>query len=790
MVHFLVAKLFFIIFSVCCLSICAEATSASISCAELGNSRYLQLNCSGDSGLAIFSLHGKWYVIWDCSNQLSDFSIPKQEDWPAGFVSIEKVEGIKPSRPCIVFSIDVSAEMMPMTIKTEKGWAINVVSEHLIKNDPNPNQVAFDHQKLGRLRILNAGNALPVKLNMPTGEELNVTPTIYPDTGLDPMESDYVDVYESAQGICLYLKSDQIFLEKEGKDALYFPVSDPILYSEKYLEHSSDLSPDLTFIRLGNFTSKFSSSQTEKALYDQKSRPLHLLRQVWVEIALCEGDEAKQAALLLGKEFPDLTQSLFYQVLLGFSQFLSQDYHESLKTLELLPSTPEINFWRALSKSQLDERILFSENVISILQNYPSNLRDYILVRLIPYLFESQQLELLKAIHQSIAPQAEIAKAVMGFYHAMYIFTHEDKGEGYKLLKSIARNETRYIIPIEFQTEARLEAYLYKHADASIDDITKELDVLRTQSRGNDIEVKICLKLIEQLEKKKDYAKIIEIIQELLVRFNKFDISLGLNQLLKSYVQKFFTSENTSRSPVKIIGLFRKYKTNLESHAGYEKIAEYVAQQYERLDLLDQAASLLTELFERTSDHEKKIEWLLKVGSLYVQNLKPEEAIKLLSKIYHGLVEKDQKQAAKIMAHADRLKNDHESTIKWLKRHPSKENKRVIADVCIVLQDYPRIIDSLKDYLLSLKDREDDDLRERGLIQLAAAYYVQKEFSNLKTLHGTHKDFMKDRKGDKVFSMLCRPRAEDLKTSQEVREYITDADILKEIFEKAKSSIG
>jgi hypothetical protein len=38
--------------------------------------------------------------------------------------------------------------------------------------------------------------------------------------------------------------------------------------------------------------------------------------------------------------------------------------------------------------------------------------------------------------------------------------------------------------------------------------------------------------------------------------------------------------------------------------------------------------------------------------------------------------------------------------------------------------------------------------------------------------------------------MLCRSRAEDLKTSQEVREYINDADVLKEIFDKAKVSVG
>ena len=412
------------------------------------------------------------------------------------------------------------------------------------------------------------------------------------------------------------------------------------------------------------------------------------------------------------------------------------------------------------------------------------------MVRLVPHLFESQQIERLKAIHQEIKPKSEIAKAVMAFYQAMYTFVREDKEVGYKLLLKIAKNESGYVVPEELVAEARLEAYLYKHADAPIADTISEFDVLRTQSRGNDVEVKICLRLIEQLEKNKDYAKIIEILQDLIQRFSKFDISLGFNQLLKSYIQKFFISDNVNRSPIKTIALFRKYKKMIENHAEYEKIAENVVHQYERLDLLDQATSLLTELFEKTSDSEKKIELQLRVGSLYVQNIQPEKAIKLLSKIYNGLEEKHQKQAAKIMAHADRLRHDHESTISWLKRHPSKENKRIIADVCIAMQDYPRTIDSLKDYLSSLKDREDDDARELGLVQLAAAHYVEKDFDKLQTLHNDYKEFMGGRKSEKTFSMLCRPRAEDLKTSQEVRAYISDADVLKEILEKANASLG
>jgi hypothetical protein len=173
-----------------------------------------------------------------------------------------------------------------------------------------------------------------------------------------------------------------------------------------------------------------------------------------------------------------------------------------------------------------------------------------------------------------------------------------------------------------------------------------------------------------------------------------------------------------------------------------------------------------------------------------VQNAKPEEAIALLSKIFHSIEGEQQKRAGSILARADFMRKNHLETIKWLKHHPTKENKRVIADVYIAMEGYANVVDSLKDYLSSLKEKEDDVLKETALVQLAAAYYMQKEYANLATLHDTHKDFMKARKSYKNFAMLCRSRAEDLKTSQEVREYINDADVLKEIFDKAKVSVG
>lgn len=782
MIHFLVAKLFFIFFSICHINATETVVAPSVLCANIGNARYLQLNHASNSKLAVFSFGQKWYAVWELEQPATDIVLPSQEEWPAGFISIKKISDIQTSRPCIIFSFEVSAEMMPFVIKTEKGWGINIVSDYLLKDNPNPNQISFD-QEAGHFQILNANNTSFVVLNMPTGEELNVIPTGHPDTGLDPSHTHYVDIYESVQGACLYLKSDQFFIEKQTDDAAYYPTKEPLLRSQALLENISDLPPNITFIKTGDFTYEFRNFLAEKARQDTKNRSLHLLRKAWVELALGAGNEAAQTIFLLGKETPNFTNSLFYQIILGFSQFLSQNYKASIETLSSLPNTPEINLWRKLSQCQLDQRVVFSESTVSILKNYPQNLKDYIFSRLVPYLFESRQIKLLKTILQEITPQAESAKAIMSFYKAMHVFTFEDKDQGYKLLLPIAKNETPYPIPSDLQTEAKLETYFHENGEANEDELIKELDILRTQARGHDIEVKICLRLIKQLEKKKNYPRIIDLTQDLLLRFKKFDVSLGLHQLLRSYLEQYFVTTTENQSTVKTISLFAKYKPVIERYSVYEKIAESVAKKYEQLDLLDKAAELLTEIVKKTSNPEKKLELQIKIGNIYVKNSKPKETIKLLSGIYPSVGEEYQKQIEVIMSRAYCLEKDFDTAIQWLQRHPTKENKRAIADIYIITENYEHTVTSLNDYISSLAQNDDNE-RETALVQLAAAYHIQTNSEQLKTLFDDNKDFMQGRKNEKIFIMLCRPQAKDLKTFQEVYDYINDGNVIREIFEQ------
>lgn len=69
------------------------------------------------------------------------------------------------------------------------------------------------------------------------------------------------------------MKSDQVLLERQGKDASCFPANDPMLFSEKYMGQNGDL-PTQTFIQRGDFNARIRAYLAEEARINLKQRPL------------------------------------------------------------------------------------------------------------------------------------------------------------------------------------------------------------------------------------------------------------------------------------------------------------------------------------------------------------------------------------------------------------------------------------------------------------------------------------------------------------------------------------
>lgn len=756
---------------------------------------HLCLNYQSASAMCIFFFQNKWYLVWDFGEEKPNITLPNTKDLPPSMLSLEYADNVKASNNCIVLKFDIYTDMVPVVKRTANGWSVYALPEYASQEAAGANQLIFDQQKQGIFRILSAKHVAPITLEFDDGCELYVLPTTQTDGGLDEHQSDYVYLLETIQGACMIKLSDQLIMELQGNDLSFSSYIAAPMDSELSIKALIDDKPSETFLRKGSTEPSLMRDELREkstAYSNDIKQYTHLkLRQAWLEIVIGEGLNAIHTLELLEGANPAITQHYYFLLLKGFALCLAGKYEASVKILKSLPSTVETKFWTAIAISQLNKKVCFDANLIAILRNYPPNLTNILMAMIIPYLFETEQIDLFKKVIDTIAPKSGVAKAITNFYIAKQIFNREDQALGYTKLAKIAKAGNQHSLPVEFQTEAVFITYMFKNSTKPPVEIIKELEALQTQSRGSAIEIKIALEIISQYEKVKNYIQVINILQDLAKRFENKEERYGFSQKLDTYVLKFFEENNPEISQVKYVSLFNKYYKNLAKNPAFETIALSTASKLEQLNLIQKAANLVLSLHKSTTDTNKKYEYLLKACDLYLQDNKPDEVITLLHSNYSDADTKFKPEIAVLLSKTYFKKKDYNKAVKFLEEFPSKANKRAIADLHIQIADYENVATSLKNYLITLKEREDDKDREKAILQLAAAYLILLKFTDLKKLNSDIGEFMNETKSAKIFAAFCRPPAEEIQTLQEVQQYIIeDGNTIRDIIMHAQKVLS
>ncbi len=757
---------------------------------NMADKRYLCLNHKSESAMCVFFFQNKWYLVWDCGTEMPNQSLPANQELPPSMLNLEYANEVKTSHNCVVLKFDVYTDMVPVVTHTTSGWAIYTMPDLLSNDIPIPNQLIFDPQKQGVFRILSAKKVIPITIEFPEGDELYVLPTLQVDAGLDSHEYDYVNILETAQGACMITRSDQIVMEFQGNDLSFSMTKEPLMHSELYIRRLDDEAPRETFFRKGSYDPPLMRDVLkELAMTNNKSShyPILKLRQAWLEITIGESMNALNTLNLLLEKHPEIGQHHYFLLLKGSALCLSGKYQESVEILKNLPKNVGNKIWLNIALSQMNEKVWFDNNLINIVRCYPENLANQITAMVIPYLFETEQISLFKKVMDEIPPKSGAAKAIGEFYLAKQKFMRDDTDEGYQDLVKLSKEGNQKALPIEFQVEAKFLTYMFKNGSKPPQELIKELSTMRTQARGSDIEIKISLKLIEELEKIKDFVEVINILQDLEKRFADKERHFGFTQKLDEYVLKFFVDDDSTISQVKYVGLFTKYYKKMINHPDFATIALKTASKLEQLNLLEQAANLIIEINRQKADNPDKFKYLLKAAELYLKDYKYDLAIKILKDSYLSADEKIKPQLAALLAKAYAGKKEYQTAINHLNEFPNKINKRSIADIYIQQEDYPNIIASLKDYLVALNEREDDAMREKAILQLAATYRIISNHTELKKLYDQLSEFMQDKESFKAFAAFCRPPAAELQTTQEVKDYIKDGEAINDILVRAQT---
>lgn len=399
MVRSVFAKFFFIIALSTYLSstpsAIPEKNGPTIEAKNMADKRYLCFNHKSASAMCVFFFQNKWYLVWDCGEEIPYQPLPTNRNLPPSMLNLEYATEIKTSHNCLVLKFDVYTDMVPVVNHTQNGWAIYAMPDYLSNDIPIPNQLIFDQQKQGNFRILSAQKTVPVILHFPDGDELYVLPTLQADAGLDTHESDCVSILETIQGACMITRSDQLIMAIQGNDLSFSTAKEPPMNSELYIKSLGDEAPKETFFRKGSTEPVLIRDIVKEYAVHQKKLDDYTilkLKQAWLEIVISEGTNAINTLNLLFEKNSDISQHRYFLFLKACALCLTGKYQESIKIFKLLPKNVETKFWLNIALSQLSEKVWFDENIIAILRSYPTNLANRLTARILPYLFKLNKL--------------------------------------------------------------------------------------------------------------------------------------------------------------------------------------------------------------------------------------------------------------------------------------------------------------------------------------------------------------------------------------------------------------
>jgi hypothetical protein len=592
-----------------------------------------------EGGAALFTRRNKVFAFFD---QPTPFS---KTTWPIKHHGVKEVEGFPP------YSIAITLEegYQPFLQKKDGQWTLT------FKKNIAPDlgapllpliKVKSNGHKYLLVKTAKAGQILKGADPEPQGGDLIVVPLIsgtahiakpltsfefhlYPTSlgmGIKPL-SDDLDVRQSAEGIEIHSPNGLWLLEdNEQTPSSALPPLSLSLFNLESLGY-----PQKSWIEVRRLLN-LANGQSSPA--DKNKHRLNLAKFYIATNFVTEGVELLRN--LIG-EMPALKSDALFLTYTGIGSFLKEDYTGALSFLSSPPlaDEPELNLWASLAKmlknndTSLLEEALKGKDFIS---TYPPRIKIKLTLLLAQLSLKARKVKEAKELLQLIPPQ-DPSGTEKNQIRLLLATIAEQEGlplESKQILEGVAQTGDT-----KSRTQAQLRLLMHSYTAHKItpQKVIETLKGLEHQWRGDDLEHMILTQLATLYFKEGDYRKSFEILESLLLNFPGHG---GNTQVLKDLQTQFHElfSEKKAKAlpPLKAISLYEDMKKYASSEENFLPILQGLATQLGDMDLLEEAATLLSEpLASSKLDPLKKVEVGAQVAGFYLRNNKPQKTLEILS---------------------------------------------------------------------------------------------------------------------------------------------------------------
>lgn len=375
------------------------------------------------------------------------------------------------------------------------------------------------------------------------------------------------------------------------------------------------------------------------SLKEKKEKQLRLVK-FYVGTDFIE--EAKEILKNMEKKNPFLKTDPQFMVYKGLVCFLKGENMEALNAFNLpaLQDEGEIQFWRQvtiLSFSEEDPDDTMIKNILkkkSYLQSYPPFVRNRFIKNIIgPSLKGSVSNDLLNDLKELLSLSGpDDPNNSWTFQKKIFEATLYEREKKFPSSQKILQEISHKGDP-KSKTQARLRLMRmeYDEKKLSPQKALQELEDLRYQWRGDDLERTILEEIGRLSFQEGQYRKSFETLESILLNFPTHSKNYETRQELERQFNFLFRDRKAKNFPmIKLLSLYDDMKKYAPPHEDTLPIVRYIATQLEKIDLVHEALVLLQDSLGKT-EGLVKVDLGAQLANLYIKNNRPQKALEILS---------------------------------------------------------------------------------------------------------------------------------------------------------------
>ncbi len=719
--------------------------------------------------------------------------IPTDHIPPSGIFSIKKMKNIenmgdetgKNDKPLSFYKIEVTRDVIPF-LQFEKE------SCHVIVRGKRAPPPIRDNQSLGVVY----GEKGYVRIEPTTAQDYNAFVKLDKrkflihfskriDHGLQKHDSELIKTCYSNQGFALLLKSDRLFFSRSNESIIGRLLNQPALDGFQTFIHQAVVTADDSLFSVADEKVNWDAysdyihdliSQTP----EQKSISLQL-ELTWIELCRGRGVDAIEQLRYISTIMPQVKSYDKYKLFLGLGYLLNDQYDLALEQFKPLTQTPEILLFSLICKGYIDAKTLdIDTNILQLLPSYPEALRSKLLIKILKLVDHFGTYDLLDTLvnNQEMRPVSKDQAAYFDFYRALYLISQKDKSQAVSLFKNLTNEDPQNTTPNEVRALAGYEIFKANVSQMTPDEALNKLSQLRLLSRGTDIEIRIVLNMADRYVQQNKFNEALKLISDTILTFPQLSMSYFLGNKLRQIYTQFFASDLSKTPPLLIIGLYQKYHKIVPLEREQEIIIiNIVAEMLEKVDLLKDAAELLTRSLSIIKSQWKKNLLYLKIAKLYIKALDPDSALAVLDEF--RMVPDDQSEEYTLLkAQALIQKKQYSKAQKALAEKETQNT--LLLDATIAMEythNFKRAEIKLKKLLFTIDQDEKypPQKKEEIILSYVSVLLMNRNNKEIIKVWNKYKDFMKKGKLYDLF-VLFTNQDWQFSSEAEIKEFIENSD--------------